>query len=77
MADGIKKINPAKCSICASPVEDKYRPFCSKRCANLDLGKWLSGGYAISGNEDDDEDGALPQHDGVQFDLDDEEPTRH
>jgi len=39
----------------------QYRPFCSKRCADIDLGRWLKGGYAIAGgNSDADEDGEAP-----------------
>jgi len=41
------------CPICGKDTSPKYRPFCSKRCADLDLGKWLSGGYSIP--EDDPE----------------------
>jgi len=36
-----------KCPICGKVPEDKYRPFCSKRCADVDLGKWLNDSYAI------------------------------
>ncbi len=48
------------CPICDKRSQEKYHPFCSKRCADLDLGRWLSGGYAIAGQEDAEEDGALP-----------------
>ncbi len=45
------------CPMCEKDTDPKYRPFCSKRCADLDLGKWLTGSYAIqSAAEDDDED---------------------
>ena len=37
------------CPICGKPRDAKFRPFCSKRCADLDLAKWLRGGYAIPG----------------------------
>jgi uncharacterized protein len=48
---------PAKpCPICARPMEQKYRPFCSKRCADVDLGRWFKGSYAIPGE-------AIPQGD--------------
>lgn len=44
------------CPMCAKDSDTKYRPFCSKRCADLDLSKWLTGSYAIaSAQEDDDE----------------------
>jgi endogenous inhibitor of DNA gyrase (YacG/DUF329 family) len=35
------------CPICKRPTVAEHRPFCSKRCADVDLGKWLSGSYAI------------------------------
>jgi endogenous inhibitor of DNA gyrase (YacG/DUF329 family) len=35
----------------------QYRPFCSRRCADVDLSRWLSGAYAIPTRPDDDEDG--------------------
>lgn len=41
-----KEINGAKCPICGKPVQEKYRPFCSLRCADVDLGRWLKGVYA-------------------------------
>jgi len=51
----------ATCPTCSKPVDDKYQPFCSKRCADLDLGKWLDGAYFLPGtspldgfNKDDD-----------------------
>jgi endogenous inhibitor of DNA gyrase (YacG/DUF329 family) len=43
------------CPICAKETDPKYRPFCSRRCADVDLGKWLTGSYAIPAEEEDDE----------------------
>ena len=46
------------CPICAKETDAKYRPFCSRRCADVDLGKWLTGSYAIpdeGGLEDEGE----------------------
>jgi endogenous inhibitor of DNA gyrase (YacG/DUF329 family) len=37
------------CPICSKPSDPKYRPFCSRRCADLDLGRWLTGHYAVPG----------------------------
>lgn len=37
------------CPICGKPTEARWRPFCSKRCADVDLGRWLGGSYAIPG----------------------------
>jgi uncharacterized protein len=48
-----------KCPICGKPADEKHFPFCSKRCAQVDLNRWLSGAYAIPGakesGQDDDE----------------------
>jgi hypothetical protein len=34
----------------------RFRPFCSRRCADVDLNRWLSGVYAIPMREDEEED---------------------
>lgn len=44
----------SKCVICGKPQDAKYKPFCSKRCADVDLNRWFSGGYAIPAVEEDD-----------------------
>ena len=44
------------CPICADETDEKYRPFCSRRCADVDLGKWLTGAYAVPSQDEDDED---------------------
>jgi hypothetical protein len=41
------------CPICGKETAAKYRPFCGKRCADIDLGRWLTGGYAIPGEPAD------------------------
>jgi len=43
----------AKCPMCGRPSAPQYRPFCSRRCADLDLQKWLTGGYAVPAEEDE------------------------
>lgn len=50
-----------RCPICKRPMPEgeeaaRYRPFCSKRCADIDLGKWLKGSYAIPATEEESED---------------------
>lgn len=40
-----------KCPLCNKNVDKKFKPFCSKRCADLDLGKWLSEGYRLPSEE--------------------------
>ncbi|WP_179381691.1 DNA gyrase inhibitor YacG [Jannaschia marina] len=42
------------CPICEKPTDPTYRPFCSKRCADVDLGKWFNGSYAIPSTDPDD-----------------------
>ena len=41
----------ASCPICGKPEQKRHRPFCSERCAYLDLGQWLQGGYRIPTEE--------------------------
>jgi endogenous inhibitor of DNA gyrase (YacG/DUF329 family) len=45
-----------KCAICGKPQDQKFKPFCSKRCADVDLNRWFSGGYAIAAEEEDTPD---------------------
>ncbi len=44
-----------RCPICRSEAQAPYLPFCSKRCADVDLGKWFTNAYAIPGTAHDDE----------------------
>lgn len=47
-----------ECPICRKQPTVAYRPFCSKRCADIDLGRWVTGSYVIAGGDaDSDEDG--------------------
>ena len=39
------------CPLCQKPSEALHRPFCSRRCAQRDLGKWLTGDYTIPAHE--------------------------
>jgi hypothetical protein len=50
----------ASCPICRKPIDPAFRPFCSKRCADVDLQRWLTGRYAIPASEDDDEEDGEP-----------------
>ncbi|HEY8337993.1 MAG TPA: DNA gyrase inhibitor YacG [Tardiphaga sp.] len=48
---------PAKpCPICGKPSVEASKPFCSERCRDVDLNRWLSNSYAIPGKPSDDED---------------------
>ncbi|MDZ4790177.1 MAG: DNA gyrase inhibitor YacG [Hyphomicrobiales bacterium] len=50
------------CPICRKhPAVLEYKPFCSKRCADVDLGRWLHGAYVISGAPEMDENGDQSQ----------------
>jgi endogenous inhibitor of DNA gyrase (YacG/DUF329 family) len=40
-----------KCALCSKPAEEKYKPFCSKRCADIDLGRWLKESYVVPTDE--------------------------
>ena len=44
------------CPICGKPATEASRPFCSERCRDVDLNRWLSGSYVVPGRKDDDED---------------------
>ena len=35
------------CPVCGKPTQPQYRPFCSRRCADVDLGRWFSEGYSV------------------------------
>jgi uncharacterized protein len=50
----------SKCAICGKPQDPKLKPFCSRRCADVDLNRWFSGGYAIPAAEEDDPDAETP-----------------
>ncbi len=54
-----KTAAPAKgrCPICGRPHIARFAPFCSSRCADLDLARWLDGRYVIPGNEREAPDG--------------------
>jgi endogenous inhibitor of DNA gyrase (YacG/DUF329 family) len=46
----------ANCPICGKPGTTGYRPFCSKRCADIDLGRWLKESYRVPTDEGTGED---------------------
>ncbi len=49
-----------QCPICGKPALEKLKPFCSSRCATLDLGKWLGEGYRLEAHDDPEESEGLP-----------------
>ena len=52
---GDKATGGRKCPICGKATVEAFSPFCSKRCADIDLHRWLSGAYAIPAVEADDD----------------------
>jgi len=47
--------NGRPCPICGKPAQLATRPFCSNRCRDVDLNRWLSGSYVVPGAESEDE----------------------
>ncbi len=47
------------CPICAKPTDPAHRPFCSRRCADVDLARWLTGRYAIASTDPEDIEEAI------------------
>lgn len=48
------------CPICGKVHDAKYRPFCSRRCADIDLGRWLTEGYALPADDPAEEPAEPP-----------------
>ena len=57
MSEGDRQAPAGACPHCGKPAVQAFRPFCSKRCADVDLNRWLKGVYAVPVTEMDDEDG--------------------
>ncbi|WP_127144851.1 DNA gyrase inhibitor YacG [Pelagibacterium montanilacus] len=57
MSDASAKVTrlrtPKPCPICKRTSVQAFHPFCSSRCADIDLGRWLKGNYAIPGRDGD------------------------
>jgi len=55
-------MTPVKlCPLCGKPTSVEHRPFCSRRCADVDLQRWFSGRYAIPATETpEDAEGETP-----------------
>jgi endogenous inhibitor of DNA gyrase (YacG/DUF329 family) len=54
-----------RCPICQKPAAEGFRPFCSKRCADVDLNRWLSGAYVVAGAPEDDDAPASDSRTGL------------
>ncbi len=55
MNDTVEPKKTPRCPMCGRPREVEYRPFCSPRCRDRDLAKWLKGEYAVPSVEADDD----------------------
>ncbi|GJD35909.1 DNA gyrase inhibitor YacG [Methylobacterium aerolatum] len=51
----------ARCPICRKPAEAAFTPFCSQRCADVDLGRWFNERYAIPVEDDEEEEAPEPR----------------
>ena len=49
------------CPICGAKTVAAYRPFCSKRCADIDLARWFNGGYAVPSQDPEDAEKAIDE----------------
>lgn len=49
--DKVIPLRGPRCPICGKPADPAHRPFCSARCRNLDLGRWLGERYRIPSDE--------------------------
>jgi endogenous inhibitor of DNA gyrase (YacG/DUF329 family) len=57
------KVVPLKekrCPVCRQPAAPDFTPFCSARCADIDLGRWLKGDYRVPTDEAPDEAASEP-----------------
>ena len=57
MAETLKTAGSGVCPTCGKPAEQLHRPFCSKRCKDVDLNRWLSGVYVARGREEEGDEG--------------------
>jgi endogenous inhibitor of DNA gyrase (YacG/DUF329 family) len=60
----LQQPEPRKCAICGKPQKPEHRPFCSKRCADLDLARWLGDSYAIPAADQDSAVQSLAEDEG-------------
>lgn len=64
------------CPMCSKDTDKKYRPFCSKRCADLDLGKWMNGDYAVASQDEDDADELVQELDKAMRERAEEDASK-
>ena len=54
-------MSTARCPICRKPAVAPFQPFCSQRCADVDLGRWFNERYAIPVEDDEEEEAPEPR----------------
>ena len=55
-----RKAGGGRCPVCGRPREEAFKPFCSGRCADIDLARWLGEGYVIPGKGTDEDESDRP-----------------
>jgi len=55
-----RKDDAGRCPVCGRSRDGKFKPFCSRRCADIDLARWLDGRYVIPGKETGEDAAELP-----------------
>jgi len=70
MAEIIKLKPTRPCPICGKPSSQQFHPFCSARCADIDLNRWLSGSYVIPAEPVEDEEAEGPAQPSSEDDED-------
>ncbi len=61
MSKPVDTASPKKCAICGKPADPSLKLFCSRRCADVDLHRWLSGVYVVPTNETPDDEEEQPR----------------
>ena len=54
----------ARCPVCSRPVEAEHRPFCSRKCTDMDLARWFGGAYRIPTEDEPDGEAAREDEQG-------------
>lgn len=63
MTEAANSNHAAACPICGKAAQFKTRPFCSKRCADVDLGRWFTEGYRVPVTAEEGPDDRAPEAD--------------
>lgn len=66
MSAARKAAKAAPCPVCGKPAAPALAPFCSERCADIDLGRWLSDRYVLPGDDGGETDRPAPESDAAK-----------